>query len=95
MKNILILELYGYTVRGIDLRDRCPFEDHIIVSNLNGDSTQKQIDFIQSYYHSLGLILDDSATIPDSDNGVSIRLDLDQLYLEQIKALKEQKNNKF
>ena len=29
MKNILKLELYGYTVRGIDLRDGSPFKDHI------------------------------------------------------------------
>ena len=94
MKNTLILDLYGYTVRGIDFRDRCPFEDHIIVSNLNGSISQKRIDYIQEHYHSLDFMVGKEDIIPDKDdNCVSVSLDLDQLYLEQLKAAEEQKND--
>ena len=93
MKNALILDLYGYTVRGIDFRDRCPFEDHIVISNLNGSISQKRIDYIQDHYHSLGFMVGKEDIIPDKDdNCVSISLDLDQLYLEQLKMLKERPN---
>ena len=94
MKNTLILDLYGYTVRGIDFRDRCPFEDHIVISNLNGSISQKRIDYIQDHYHSLGFMVGKEDIIPDKDdNCVSVSLDLDQLYLEQLKAAEEQKND--
>ncbi len=93
MKNTLILDLYGYTVRGIDFRDRCPFEDHIVISNLNGSISQKRIDYIQDHYHSLGFMVGKEDIIPDKDdNCVSISLDLNQLYLEQLKALEEQQD---
>ena len=92
MKNTLILDLYGYTVRGIDFRDRCPFEDHIVISNLNGSISQKRIDYIQEHYHSLDFMVGKEDIIPDKDdNCVSVSLDLDQLYLEQLKAAEEQK----
>lgn len=94
MKNTLILDLYGYTVRGIDFRDRCPFEDHIVISNLNGSISQKRIDYIQEHYHSLDFMVGKEDIIPDKDdNCVSVSLDLDQLYLEQLKAAEEQKND--
>ena len=93
MKNTLILDLYGYTVRGIDFRDRCPFEDHIVISNLNGSISQKRIDYIQEHYHSLDFMVGKEDIIPDKDdNCVSISLDLNQLYLEQLKALEEQQD---
>lgn len=93
MKNILKLELYGYTVRGIDLRDGSPFKDHIVASNLNGCNLDDRLNFIGTYYGNLGFkanyVVPDEKPGHNPDKGVAIDLDLHQMYLEQIKMLRD------
>ena len=98
MKSILKLKLYGYTVRGIDRRDNAGFEDHIVVSDLDVTSPCDHFTHIMNLYNMRGFQVDRADIIPDDkpgydpEKGIAIDLDLHQLYLEQLKALKEQQN---
>lgn len=101
MKSRLKLKLFGYTVQGTDRRDGAGFEDHIMISDLDAKTPREHLDYITNLYNTQGFQVDKSGIISDEkpgynpDKGVAIDLDLHQLYLEQLKALKEQKNNKF
>lgn len=96
----LRLKLYGYTVRGVNPNDNnSPFEDHIVVTNYNtffGLSTkplsEQLVDFIQNHYNYCGLETDKQNIIPDfEDDRISVTLDLNQLYWEQIKEITKQR----
>lgn len=98
MKNTLELKLYGYTVKGIDRRDDTDFEDRIIISNLNVRNLSRHIDYIKTSCYNLGLRVNDKGIIPDKkpgynpDEGITIDLDLQQLYLDQLKTLEERQS---
>lgn len=98
MKNTLKLKLYGYTVRGIDRRDGADFEDHIVVSSLNGSDFNERAGSIERAYSLHGFIVSDKDIIPDEkpgydpEKGIAIDLDLHQMYLDQLKAAKDQQN---
>ena len=97
MKSILKLKLYGYAVRGVDRRDGAGFEGHIVVSNLNGSDFNERAGSIERAYSLHGFIVNNKDIIPDEkpgynpDKGIAIDLDLHQMYLEQLKALEEQR----
>lgn len=95
MKSRLKLKLYGYTVRGVDRRDGAGFEDHIVVSNLNGSDFNERAGSIERAYSLHGFIVSNKDIIPDEkpcydpEKGIAIDLDLHQMYLEQLKASAE------
>ena len=98
MKSILKLKLYGYTVRGIDRRDNSPFEDHVVISDSDEAFYYDHLVYIMDFYNIRGLQVSRADIIPDEDpgydpdKGVAIDLDLHQIYLDQLKAAKDQQN---
>ena len=99
MKNILRLKLFGYTVQGIDRRNGTDFEDHIVVWNLDVKFPRENLDYIMHLYNRQGFQVDKIDIIPDRkldynpDKGITVHLDLQQLYLDQLKVVKEQQND--
>ena len=99
MKSILKLKLYGYTVRGIDRRDNSPFEDHVVISDSDAAFSYDRLVYIMDFYNIRGFQVSRVDIIPDEDpgydpdKGVAIDLDLHQIYLDQLKVVKEQQND--
>lgn len=98
MKNILKLKLYGYTVRGIDRRDGADFEDHIVISDSDADLFLNHYECVRAICDKKGFdvhcenVIPDRVLTHDPERGITVELDLGQLYLEKIKLLKEQQN---
>lgn len=98
MKNIVTLNLFGYTVQGTDRRDNCIFEDFIVVSSQDGEKFKDRADKIIGLYNKRGYEVCIDGVIPDDNReyeqwnkaplGVQIELNLLELY-QQHRATAE------
>lgn len=89
MKNTLKLHLYGYTVRGIDRRDGCSFEDFTVMTDLDGATPSARMEKIIDLYSAQGYEVMKEDILPD-DNlenkcwkkspGIELKLNFNELY---------------
>ena len=98
MKNIIQLRLYGYTVQGTDRRDsNSSFEDHIVLSNLDGQKYSERIEKIIALYSNQGydvkmqdITADDEREYNHwSDNAIPLEQELHDIWLQQQRAAGE------